>query len=307
MGIFLARLGVYANPVQSEKSNGAASVALAALESIKIWKVAQMHVKFAQVESTQRVRQRKRVRLALRFWMITDRRRTKCIFNPIIYLVFGFTVAIFVFLKVYYNLKKSAMHSANEKFQNDLNALGGMDTLTNLRNSFSFGMNEPLIPNTDRKVELDLVEVKTSREDEQETTISSTPLEVIDAWEKLEYKIYRAKNSKELTQAFHDVLQFSKRLDVKEFLKTKKQKMLSISMSKKVGGLFVLALTYTIIYQYKAEALKTKYGMKVWRKYLEKCFKFFRNSCDVRYARVLMSGTCRCLQCTTWCLNFMED
>jgi len=67
VGIFLARLGVYANPVQSEKSNGAASVALAALESIKIWKVAQMHVKFAQVESTQRARQRKRVRLALLF------------------------------------------------------------------------------------------------------------------------------------------------------------------------------------------------------------------------------------------------
>ena len=174
------------------------------------------------------------------FFEITDRRATKCMLNPVIYLVWGIAVAIFglyLMLKAYYRLKESAMHSANKTFQDDLNALGGMDTLTNLRTSLSFGMDAPLIPNADRKLELDLVEVKkTSSENEKETIISSTPLEVIDAWEKLEYKIYGAKNSKELTRAFHAVLQFSKREGVEKFLKTKKQKMLSISITKKGGG-----------------------------------------------------------------------
>lgn len=133
----------------------------------------------------------------IRFFEITDRRATKCMLNPVIYLVWGIAFAIFVLysmLKAYYRLKESAMHSANKTFQDDLDALGGMDTLTNLRTSLSFGMNAPLIPNADRKLELDLVEVKkTSSENEKETIISSTPLEVIDAWEKLEYKIYEAK------------------------------------------------------------------------------------------------------------------
>ena len=124
----------------------------------------------------------------IHFFEITDRRATKCMLNPVIYLVWGIAFAIFVLylmLKAYYRLKESAMHSANKTFQDDLDALGGMDTLTNLRTSLSFGMDAPLIPNADRKLELDLVEVKkTSSENEKETIISSTPLEVIDAWEK---------------------------------------------------------------------------------------------------------------------------
>ena len=55
----------------------------------------------------------------------------------VIYLVWEL-IAIFglyLMLKAYYRLKESAMHSANKTFQDDLNALGGMDTLTNLRTS----------------------------------------------------------------------------------------------------------------------------------------------------------------------------
>ena len=176
------------------------------------------------------------------FWEIPNRQKTKCILSPVVYFIVGIANMCFVFyliLKAYCCLKEHAMDSANEKFQDDLNNLGGMNALTNLRTSFSFktsGMSTPLIPKTDSKVELDLVEIKIPFDGDKEEQFNSTQLEVIDAWEKLEYNVYRAKTPKELIQAFQDVLLFSKRAGVDKFLKTKKQKVLSISRLKKGGG-----------------------------------------------------------------------
>ena len=61
---------------------------------------------------------------------------------------------------------------------------------------------------------------KTSSENEKETIIS-TPLEVIDAWEKLEYKIYGAKNSK-VDPSLSCCFAIFEKGGVEKFLKTAK-------------------------------------------------------------------------------------
>ena len=71
---------------------------------------------------------------------ITDRRATKCMLNPVIYLVWGIAVAIFGFNNAESLLSFEGIQcTANKTFQDDLNALGGMDTLTNLRTSLLHG------------------------------------------------------------------------------------------------------------------------------------------------------------------------